>query len=74
MNVDLGLQAQHAAETHLNECWEALDAENEGAVGVQWPDMAGPFCGCQTCEVREVLHAAWPILRDGARLREGLTS
>ena len=24
--------------------------------------LAAPYCGCETCAVREVLHAAWPYL------------
>ena len=57
--IDHGLEAHRAAEAHLEACWEALDAESEGEV-VDWPDILAPFCGCRTCEVREVLHAAWP--------------
>ena len=33
---------------------------------IEMPDMAGPFCGCMTCQVRETLHAAWPSLRAAA--------
>ena len=66
MSADLGLEAHQAAEQHLTACWEALDAENEGEV-VDWPDTAGPYCGCQTCTVREVLHAAWPYIVKYAR-------
>ena len=30
--------------------------------------LAGPVCeGCQTCTIREILDAAWPILLEGAR-------
>lgn len=31
-------------------------------------DQAGPFCGCDTCEVREILDAAWPHLLEAARI------
>lgn len=59
---DFGVIAHKAAEAHLNECMAALDAEEEGDDS-QWPeDMAGPFCGCQTCIIRETLHAAFPII------------
>lgn len=57
--TDWGLEAHRAAEAHLEACWEALMDETEGGDG-DWPDVAAPFCGCHTCEVREVLHAAWP--------------
>lgn len=63
--TDLGEQAQQAAEKHLDACWAALDAHEEGDEA-EWPDLAAPFCGCQTCEVREVLHVAWPYLRRAA--------
>lgn len=66
MSRDYGLEAQEAAEAHLEELHMALDAENEGAI-VDWPDMAGPFCGCTICEVRETLFAAWPLLLEAAR-------
>lgn len=55
--MDLDLQAQNAAEAHLEACWAWLDDDGPE------PDMAGPFCGCATCLVRETLHAAWPYLR-----------
>jgi hypothetical protein len=64
---DAGVEAQRAAELHLDACWEAMDLEEESAgedeaAAVEWPDTAGPFCGCRTCEVREVLYVAVPIL------------
>ena len=30
--------------------------------------LAGPYCGCDTCIVREVLDAAWPHLLAAAQL------
>ena len=53
---DYGLEAQRAAEEHLSLCLEAEWDEE-----VDDPSSA-PFCGCLTCIVREVLHAAWPVL------------
>lgn len=50
--------AQNAAEEHLAACWQYLDNED-----VPEPETAAPFCGCTTCEVREILHAAYPHLR-----------
>jgi len=82
MTRDFGLEAHQAAEAHLHACQAALDYEDYGdyyadldedsdGEDVELPDypedMAGPYCGCQTCMVREVLHAAWPILLEAAR-------
>ena len=49
-------QAQDAAEKRLMEAWDNWNDENDGAT------LTGPFCGCDTCVVREILHAAWPHL------------
>lgn len=66
---DYGFEAQAAAEAHLYACHEALSADEEGEGIIDSPASA-PFCGCETCEVREVLFAAWPFLKlaalDGA--------
>lgn len=62
--TDWGVVAQRAAEEHLLACYAAMHSLDEG-VEVEDPAV-GPFCGCETCEVREVLHAAWPILRVAA--------
>lgn len=53
---------QQAAELRLAACQEAL-YEEEGAAT---PSIA-PFCGCDTCVVREVLDAAWPHMLALAR-------
>jgi len=57
---DWGVLAQKAAEKHLAACNEALFAIEDGQE-VESPASA-PFCGCDTCQVRETLYAAWPIL------------
>lgn len=59
-STDFGIVAQKAAEAHLQACMDALDAEQDGDE-IQSPASA-PFCGCDTCCVREVLFAAWPFL------------
>lgn len=48
--------AQDAAERRLEIAREHLfdDGEGEG--------LSGPYCGCETCLVREILDAAWPHL------------
>lgn len=60
----MGVLAQRAAELHLAACMEALWAyEEEGDEDVESPASA-PFCGCDTCIVREILWAAWPIFEE----------
>jgi hypothetical protein len=59
---DYGFEAHAAAEEHLYACHEALRAEEDDVEGVDSPASA-PFCGCETCEVREILFAAWPFLK-----------
>ena len=64
--TDWGVRAQRAAEAHLEACEEALyAAEGEEGEDQDEPGL-GPYCGCTTCVVREVLYAAWPILRQAA--------
>ncbi len=58
---DAGQAAHDAAEAHLNAIWEAETGEREDS-----PESA-PFCGCQTCIIREVLHAAWPVFEASLR-------
>jgi hypothetical protein len=59
---------QRVAERHLqyaNEwLWEEEDGEHAGMHGEspECPNLAGPYCGCDTCVVREVLWAAWPYM------------
>lgn len=62
---DYGLEAQQAAEAHLEALWEAADSDDEHAMDDI--DIAAPWCGCTTCIVREVLHAAWPILQEAVK-------
>lgn len=75
--ADLGQQAHAAAVAHLEACdtWESFggacdDCDVDECPGApeNEPDTAGPYCGCQDCVVREVLHAAWPFLVEAARL------
>jgi hypothetical protein len=58
-------RAQQAAEDHLAACEAALWREEEGEDGPESPAHA-PYDGCDTCMVREVLAAVWPILRPDA--------
>lgn len=61
MGDDLFYEAQQAAEERLARC----DAELFGELNGDSPALA-PYCGCTTCQVREALDAAWPILRRAA--------
>jgi hypothetical protein len=60
--------AHKAAVAHLAACFEHLDHQSEVDAGYADADAAvtdpasAPFCGCEDCMVREVLHAAWPHL------------
>lgn len=54
-------EAHKAAEDHLQECWESIDNLDVD------PETMAPFCGCTTCEVREILFAAMPHLEKGIR-------
>lgn len=63
--------AQEAAEQQLAAAEIVLMHEEEfdGSEDVTKEEyeaaaakLAGPFCGCTTCVVREVLAAAWPFM------------
>ena len=47
---------QKVAEDRLRQAEDLLhdDADDRG--------LSGPYCGCDTCVVREVISAAWPHL------------
>lgn len=49
--------AQQTAELHLEACWAYVHDDGPE------PDTLAPFCGCLTCEVREVLYAAEAHMR-----------
>lgn len=60
-------RVQEAAEDHITAVWDyyneadaTLTDEELEALG---PDpTVGPWCGCTTCEVREILTVAIPIV------------
>lgn len=64
---DIGLIAQRAAEKHIERLDGCLYDEQDGVPDVQWPESAGPYCGCTTCQVREILWIVWPIIEQDAR-------
>lgn len=61
---DFEVVLQRACENHLAACNEALFEEGEVKdIDDAPPSPAfGPFCGCDTCVVREILHVAWPMI------------
>jgi hypothetical protein len=63
---DFGAEAQKAAEAHLAACQEAFWDYEEGSEEIESPASA-PFCGCDTCIVREVLTAGWPFAYKSAK-------
>jgi hypothetical protein len=62
--IDWGALAQQAAEAHLVACEDAMDGEQDSPDPADWPESpaCGPYDGCHTCMVREVLFASWPVL------------
>ena len=54
-----------AAMQRLEVCYDLLEQENDG-VAIDWSqtEAMAPFCGCQDCVVREVLHAGIGVLSE----------
>lgn len=72
MNTDYGARVHAAAEAHLLACTEAeYTAEDNPDADIPSPASA-PYCGCSTCDVREVLHVAWPMIE--SYVRQQITS
>lgn len=69
LEEDWGAQAQRAAEEHLRAVIAHFHAENEGEEVGDSPAV-GAYDGCETCDVREVLHAAVPFIEAGL-IRDG---
>lgn len=59
-------RAHRAGVTAMFDAWEKLHTDGPGRPYVHEPQTT-PFCGCEDCEVRVVLSAAWPYLKDAAR-------
>lgn len=61
MNIDeLNRFIQQASEHRLAHCVDELHANLDE---FDEPcECFAPFCGCDTCVVREVIDAAWPYL------------
>lgn len=60
---DWGAAMHEAAEAHLTKVNDAAWLQEEAGEDfeVDSPAMA-PFCGCETCVVREVIVGAWPVI------------
>lgn len=50
-------EAQRAAESRIHDAHASLEDDDDSDY-----ELAGAYCGCLTCDVREVLDAAWPYL------------
>lgn len=67
MTRDYGYEAHRAAMQRWEALEAALSAEEVGEEP-EWPeDMFAPYDGCDDCVVREILHAAWPLLQLAAQ-------
>lgn len=69
MSVDsdeLETNIQRAAERRLAYC-HASAFEEDIPEELQDEQPLAPFCGCDTCIVREVIDAAWPFVMELAR-------
>lgn len=52
--------AHEAAAKQLDALAPYSDWADEEADPEKMPATAGPWCGCETCEIRETLAVAWP--------------
>lgn len=68
---DLAFAAHTAAAERIDLLarLEELESEGETVDPAEWPETAGPYCGCTTCDLREGLFAAWPVILDGITIR-----
>ena len=71
---ELEQAAQQAAEMRLADATAMLFydefADEPGPGRPEWSEISAPFCGCDTCIVREVIDAAWPYLKQLALMAE----
>lgn len=61
-------RAHDAAEAHIAAC-EAHELACDGLDVAEWPPSpaSAPYCGCDTCIIRETLVAAWPVIFEAAK-------
>lgn len=71
---ELEQAAQRAAEIRLAAASDMLfhdeEGEPDGLDHPEWDEVSAPYCGCDTCIVREVIDAAWPYLKQLAAVVE----
>lgn len=68
MSDDFETRVQRKAEQHLADCNEAAWWDETGEEGPPPESPAfGPYCGCDTCIVREVLSVCWEEMRAEAQ-------
>lgn len=60
---ELEQHAQRAAEERIELAHVSLEEIPDELEGEISETLAGPYCGCTTCDVREILDAAWPYLQ-----------
>lgn len=65
---------QRACEQRLADADDVLWAQECDEDPPEGVELAGPYCGCSTCLVREVLDAARPYFADLARAEGQLAS
>jgi len=65
--TDWGIVAQRAAEEHLALCeeWRAYYEDESGDPPAKPDPTFAPYDSCDTCLIRETLHASWPSLVKG---------
>ena len=68
--INVAQAAVNAAKVHLELCEEALYEMEEGDYDIDTPAQA-PFCGCQTCVVREVCWAYETYIDECGGLHHG---
>jgi hypothetical protein len=61
-------EIQRDLEEYMGKCWEQADAEFYEEAVEEFETLSGqPFCGCGTCEAREILFFYTPRLLKAAQ-------
>jgi hypothetical protein len=64
---DWASRVQKDFEEYMGQCWEQVDAEFFEEEAPDFVTLSGePFCGCSTCESREILFFYTPLLLKAA--------
>lgn len=64
--TDIDERIWRAAVEHIKACEAAEHAADEIDDPMDWPPSPAsfPYCGCDTCVMRETLVGAWPVIED----------